>query len=249
MYVALCSLSLPPPQNLQLCYPHPHLHLAAGQLSGYNYLMGIRNIQFAEGEYYHIYNRGVDRRDIVNDNADANRLLQSLTEFNCEEVTGGLYELSFAKKRPRGKPLVDLVCYCLNPNHFHLLIREIKEGGISKFMHRFIGGYSKYFNNRNKRKGTLFEGRFKAKHVSDNDYLLHASAYINLNDRVHQLRDTLLVRSSWNEYVDTTGVGACTKNIVLEQFKSRNEYKIFAEGALTLMLEKRPDYKELLELE
>src|SRR3989344_9376007 len=209
----------------------------------------MRLIKFAPGEYYHIYNRGVDHRNIVQDTADADRLLQSLIEFNSEKVTGGIYELSFIKDRPRPKPLVDLICYCLNPNHFHLLLKKIGEGGISKFMHRFIGGYSKYFNNKYKRKGTLFQGPFKAKHIADNDYLLHSSAYINLNDRVHHLVDIELVRSSWNEFVGLRNSNICKKNDILEQFKAASEYKAFAEDSLQLMLEKRPDYKELLELE
>lgn len=211
--------------------------------------MGMRKVQFAPGEYYHIYNRGVDHRNIVTDTADSDRFLQSLIEFNSEKVTGGLYEMSFLKNPPKPKQLVEVVCYCLNPNHFHLLLKEINEGGISKFMHRFIGGYSKYFNNKYKRKGTLLQGRFKAKHISDNDYLLHASAYINLNDKVHQLQDTMLVRSSWSEFINQSNSETCKKADILKQFKSNSEYKNFAEDSLQLMLSKRSDYKELLELE
>lgn len=185
----------------------------------------------------------------MGDTHDADRLLQSLIEFNCKETTGGLYELSFSKERTKPKEqLVDLACYCLNPNHFHLIIKEIKEGGISKFMHRFIGGYSKYFNNKYKRKGTLFQGPFKAKHINDNTYLLHSSAYVNLNYKVHQLTDTTLVRSSWDEYIEKGG-NVCKKKDILEQFQSKEEYRKFAEESFILMLEKRPDYKKLSELE
>jgi len=209
----------------------------------------MRKIKFAPGEYYHIYNRGVDHRNIVKDKFDADRLLQSLYEFNTEEITGGIYELSFKRNRPEiTNNLVDIICYCLNPNHFHLLIKEIQEGGLSKYIHRFIGGYSKYFNKRYKRKGTLFEGPFKAKHISDNDYLLHASAYINLNDQVHQLPNVSLVRSSWIEYMKPK-TSFCKTDIILSQFETVKSYKKFAEDSLLLMLEKRSDYKDLLDTE
>ena len=148
----------------------------------------MRKVQFVAGEYYHIYNRGVDKRSIVCDHYDANRFVQCLDVFNDTELTGSLYELSFAvNKKKSKKKLVNIIAYCLNPNHFHLILEQVSPNGISKFMHRISGGYSWYFNNKYKRKGALFQGVFKAKHIADNDYLLHLSAYINLNGRVHKL--------------------------------------------------------------
>ena len=67
--------------------------------------------------------------------------------------------------------LVQIICYCLNPNHYHLLLKEIKDGGISEFMKRVGGGYTWYFNNKHKRSGTLFQGRFKSVHIKSNEQL------------------------------------------------------------------------------
>ena len=77
--------------------------------------------------------------------------------------------------------LVDIGAYCLMPNHFHLLVREKNEGGIQKFMLKLLTAYSMYFNKKNERSGSLFENRFRALHVDDDDYLRYLLAYIHLN--------------------------------------------------------------------
>jgi putative transposase len=219
-------------------------------------LGGMRKLPLVTGEYYHIYNRGVDRRSITEDKLDSDRFLKSLVEFNRTEPVGSLYELSFAGAGPikastrnKSASLVDVIAYCLNPNHFHLLLRQRSREGISKFVSKLCGGYAYYYNNRHKRQGALFQGRFKAKHVEGNAHLLHLSAYINLNDKVHQLGvpSSKLVRNSWLEY-ENTARGLCDKGIVLGQFKTSSQYVKYAEDALIGMLEKRPDYKELQEL-
>ena len=212
--------------------------------------MGYRNLVLTDGEIYHIYNSGVDHRNIVEDDHDANRFEQCLDVFNDTKLTESLYALTFEPNRLRGKKLVDIIAYCLNPNHFHLVLKQKRKNGISKFMHRLTGGYAWYFNSKYKRTGSLLQGRFKAKHISDNTYLLHASAYVNLNDKVHQLsgRAAKLVRNSWDEYT-TNSAGICDKEMVLSQFENSSKYKIFALDNLPFMLSKREGYKELGELE
>lgn len=208
----------------------------------------MRNLKFTKGEYYHIYNRGVDHRNIVLDQADSDRFVLGLELFNSVEQIGSIKDFQqlpeVIKSKPR-KRLVDIICYCLNPNHFHLILREIREGGISQFMKR-IGGHSHYFNLRHKRTGTLFEGKFKAKHITSNDYLLHLSSYVNVNDQLHKIGYpvTDLVRSSWEEY-KTGEKGLCQKAIILEQFENYEHYKKFVLDNIPAMLEKRGDYEDL----
>ncbi len=211
--------------------------------------MGYRNLVLSEGEYYHVYNRGVDHRNIVEDKFDSDRFVQCLNIFNDTKLTGSLYSLSFDPKRKRGKKLVDIVAYCLNPNHFHMVIRQNVKNGISKFMHRLCGGHSWHFNHKYKRTGSLWQGRFKAKHITSNDYLLHVSAYVNLNDKVHSLSgpSAKLVRSSWSEY-SVNNPGICEKEILTEQFTKPHNYSKFALDNLPYMLSKRKDYKELKDL-
>jgi len=129
----------------------------------------MRKTPFVTGEYYHIYNRGVDKRVIFADEYDIQRFYDSLEEFNVLEPIGSIYENSFAKKlkspisKPKKGALISLVAHCANPNHFHLLLRQEVESGIEKLMQR-MGGYTKYFNNKNKRSGALFQGKFKSAH-------------------------------------------------------------------------------------
>jgi len=211
----------------------------------------MRNISFAVGEHYHVYNRGVDHRQIVMDGADSERFVLGLDLFNSEDPVGSIFEHSRLSKEDKLKPrekLVNIVCYCLNPNHFHMLITPLKEGGLSKFMKR-LGGYAGYFNLKYHRTGSLFEGQYKVKHIQSNAHLLHLSSYINLNNRVHNLSGNLsqLVRSSWNEYVNSSGA-LCSKKIILKQFKNRAEYKKFSEDNLLFMRSKRADYAELKQI-
>lgn len=77
--------------------------------------------------------------------------------------------------------MVKFIAYCINPNHYHFILQQVSEKGIEKFMQRLGMGYAKYFNNRRKRSGTLFQGKFKARHIDSNEYLLHVSSYVNLN--------------------------------------------------------------------
>src|SRR3990167_226271 len=164
----------------------------------------MRKMEFEIDEIYHIFNRGVDKRKIFSNKKDLDRFFESMIAFNSIKPIGSLFEQGFQKEEIK-KPLVDIISYNLLPNHFHLILREIREGGISEFLKRLTGGYTWYFNNKNKRSGSLFQGPFKAKHIDSNEYLLHVSVYVNLNDKQKgELGDLVakLVKSSWDEYVD-----------------------------------------------
>lgn len=220
--------------------------------------MGTRKTPFENGEFYHVYNRGVDKRNIFSDQDDLQRFLQSMTEFNVVDPVGSLYENSFRLGGPTSKfdgseveKLVNFISYCVNPNHYHFILEQVTDGGISEFMKRLSGGYTGYFNNKNKRSGVLFQGKFKSIHVDSNEYLLHLSAYVNLNDRVHELQlggptsELVKSQSSWGEYVRDMENGLCEKGIILEQFGNKKEYQEFAESSLSAILEKRADVKDM----
>lgn len=213
----------------------------------------MRNISFADGEYYHIYNRGTDKRAVFLDDQDFERFFQSMEEFNNSDPVGGLFVASFRKKLLRSSAtqlseesrneerLVDIIAYCLNPNHFHLLLKQVSEKGIEKFMQRLGTGYTKYFNHKYDRTGVLFQGKFKAIHVDSNEYLLHVSAYVNLNFRVHQLKDSgAQWRSSFGEYTgERRGRQLCMTESILGQFRNVKGYRDFAEHSLKGTLERR----------
>ncbi len=150
-----------------------------------------RKITFSEGEYYHIYNRGVERREIFLDAQDQERFISLLylcnmaSVVNVQEMRRDEVTLSniFLKNNIEviPSPLVAIGAYCLMPNHFHILFKEVQEGGISRFMHKFLTAYSMYFNAKYKRTGRLFEGPFKAQHADSDKYLKYLHAYIHLN--------------------------------------------------------------------
>lgn len=225
--------------------------------------MAKRKVAFVEGEYYHIYNRGVDKRNIFLNEDDLNRFFQSMLEFNVIEPIGSIYENSFDKDKRNSQlggqasklggeeKLVDFVAYCLNPNHYHFLVMQVADRGIEKFMHRLSTGYTRYFNEKEKRSGALFQGKFKAVHVDSNEYLLHVSAYVNLNDSVHQLgglaSKLVKSRSSWEEYTDKNkkANNFCNKDIILGQFRNTAEYKKFAMSSLDDIVSKKRDPEEI----
>ena len=211
----------------------------------------MRKIKLAKGEIYHILNRGVEKRNIFIDQEDLERFFECMIVFNSIQPSGSLHEQSFQKDKIERKPLVNFIAYCLLPNHFHFILEQVEENGISKFMKRLQGGYSWYFNNKYKRSGSLFQGPFKSKHVDSNEYLLHVSAYVNLNDKQKSsLGDPVakLVKSSWNEYTNpkNSPINICPKKeIVLEQFRTTDEYKKFALSSLEDIKINKEKYKEL----
>src|SRR3989344_2001179 len=211
--------------------------------------MPSRKVNLVEGEYYHLFNRGVDKRDIFMDKEDVERFHQCMIEFNTKVPIGSIYENSFLKEKEKeDTPLVSFISYCLNPNHYHHIMTPLVEKGIESFMQRLGTGYTLYFNNKYKRSGSLFQGKFKASHIDSNEYLLHVSAYVNLNDKTHQLggSSSKLVRSSWNHYIQNEVVAVqCEKDIVLDQFRSINEYKEFALSSLEDMIQRKKEEKEL----
>ena len=143
--------------------------------------MAIRKVVFALGEYYHIYNRGNSKQKIFHDTQDYRRFLALLYSANTEQSIAirliGKNIFTF----DRVTNLVSIGAYCLMPNHFHILITQTENGSISKFMQKVTTGYSMYYNQKYKRTGSLFEGRFKSEHADTDRYLKYLFSYIHLN--------------------------------------------------------------------
>jgi len=144
--------------------------------------MGIRNITFSENEYYHLYNRGVEKRKIFLDKGDHERFIKLLYIANSKSsVHLSNYQGKSLLEIPRGETIGEIGAWCLMPNHFHLLVKEIIPGGISLFMKKLLTGYSMYFNKKYHRRGSLFEDKFQAKHLDTDNYLKYQYSYIHLN--------------------------------------------------------------------
>ncbi len=147
-----------------------------------------RKDPFVSGEYYHIYNRGIDKRIIFKSPNDFRRFIMLLYIANNDEAIRLDNLLNILKKSykevleySKGRPLVSIGAWCLMANHFHILLKEETEGGISQFMKKLGTGYSMFFNIKYNRTGGLFGGPFKSKHIKDDNYLRHLFGYIHLN--------------------------------------------------------------------
>ncbi len=141
-----------------------------------------RKFRFSKGEFYHLYNRGINKMTIFLDDVDKKRFIKLLFACNSKKpVVFKSIQGSPLEKIERGETIVDIGAYCLMPNHFHLLIREKIENGITMFMEKLFTAYSMYFNKKNERTGRLFEGIFKATHINYDEYLKYLFAYIHLN--------------------------------------------------------------------
>ncbi|MFY9493089.1 MAG: transposase [Minisyncoccia bacterium] len=217
-----------------------------------------RNYSFSVGEYYHIYNRGVDKRIIFSSVRDYNRfiLLLYLCNSNKQVDLGSLLRnegRSFADiwQMDRGDNIVAIGSYVLMPNHFHVLVKEILENGISKFMGKLSTGYSMYFNKKNKRSGSLFEGRFKATHANKNEYLRYLFSYIHLNPvklidsdwKINGIRNVktaerYLIDYRYSSYLDYFGISRMENKIIKrdsfpEYFCGNKSFKDFTRDWLS----------------
>jgi len=162
----------------------------------YNLNKNMERPKFTNNEIYHICNRGVDNRNIFLDDDDYFRFVHNLFEFNDIEPALNLYYKSYEirshkienpnpmilkREKIVRKLLVKILAFCLMPNHFHLLLEQKQENGISEFLRKLGIGYAMYFNQKYKRVGTLFQGRFKAVLVKQDAHFIHLPYYIHSN--------------------------------------------------------------------
>lgn len=191
-----------------------------------------RATKLVNGEYYHIFNRGSDKRDLFLSNKDFQRLQQT---FYYYQFKGPKIKLSkFLKSRTipfqplNDQKLVEIICYCLMPNHFHFLVRQLKDNGIAIFISQLSNSYTRYFNTKNNRVGPLLQGVFKSVHVESDEQLIHLSRYVHLNPVVSGISQKLdsYRWSSYHEYINQKP-GYCSTQDVLNLFPSTFAYVQF----------------------
>lgn len=212
--------------------------------------MTTRYHSLALNEFYHVYNRGTEKRVIFMDAADYKRFVELLYLSNsCDAVDiryirrmyGSVFEFE------HGEPLVHIGAYCLMPNHFHILLTPTVENGIEKFMLKLGTGYSMYFNKRYSRTGALYQGKFKSQHVDSDTYLKYLFAYIHLNP-------VKLIQSDWKD-VGIRDLKKTEEYLRKFKYSSLQDYIGDREESKILSPEKFPEYfetksevdKELLE--
>jgi|ERR1035437_582806 putative transposase len=211
----------------------------------------MRNIKISPDEYYHIFNRGSNKQVIFYDKNDRLRFLflvlyfqsditfsnigRSIKEFVQHRVLNKEAE-EIVKKRT-----VELVAFCLMPNHFHLVVKNVEETGIANYMQRVQNSYTKYFNTKYKKSGHLFQGPYKAVHIQDDKQLLYLSAYIHRNPR--ELKGLLGKENAfqWSSYQDFIGdnrFGALLlPDIIANQFDNKKQYDVFVKESSAKLLQ------------
>lgn len=194
----------------------------------------VRN--FVEGEIYHLYNRGVAKQKIFRIPHDYERLLERLAYYIDLSGKPSISRLNrkelgkILKEKPKN-PLVSIINFCLMPNHFHFLIKQLAPGGISLFMKNALNSYARYFNTRHDRVGPIFQGRFKAVRVETSEQLMYLSRYIHLNSFMAKLvkNPAECDWSSYNLCFEKSKTRLCNPKIILEQFRTKNDYRSFVE--------------------
>lgn len=187
--------------------------------------------EFAENCYYHIFNRGVEKRNIFLDNQDYTIFLYYLFVYLTPlgEVLTKYPQLFTRLQVKNLSTEIELISYCLMPNHFHLLLRQKSRDAISKLMKQLTNAYTFYFNQKYKRVGGLVQGRFKSVIVLTDELLVHISRYIHLNPMVAGLVENLETYQ-WSSYLDYTAKPSrltCAKDVILSYFPSVNAHEEF----------------------
>lgn len=192
------------------------------------------------GNYYHVFNRGVAKQTTFIVRSDYERAMLTLEYYKSANPPIKLSRFKELSPDNRSKltdrliyvnkNLVDIVCFVLMPNHFHFLLKQKIDGGISKYLSLFTNSYTRYFNTKNNRVGPMFQGAFKAVEIESQEQLIHISRYIHLNPYVASVvKKAGLINYSWSSlpmYFSNKNSVISTKEILVH-FSERHAYKDF----------------------
>ena len=172
---------------------------------------------YEESGFYHLYNRGCNKDLIFKEKSDYKNLIQRIVESNFNKY-------------------LNIISYCLMPNHYHFLLQQKSEKPISDWIRFVFSGYTQYFNHKYSRSGTLFEGRVKSRMITDESYLIRSSLYIHYNPVVAGLvsKPEDWKFSNYHEWIGLKKSKLCDYNFISDNFDSKEDYKklmsIYLEG-------------------
>lgn len=188
-------------------------------------------VPFQNQYFYHVYNRGINKQNIFENPGDYERFLKTLDYYQYSDPKPRFSNKNrFKVKDYTANPkIVEIICYCLMPNHFHLLLRQLNDNGIVEFVSKVSNSYTKSRNLKYNRIGPLLQGEFKAVLIENDEQLTHTSRYIHLNPYVADLakKPEDFPYSSYSSFIGLREVKLCVKEPVLELFHSFNDYKEF----------------------
>jgi len=217
--------------------------------------MPSRKDIFTNGSIYHIFNKTIDRRLIFEDDRISDLFLKllryyrstkSIIRYSHFNELKGEFRVNFEKQILIPEHFkIEILTFCLMPNHFHLLLKQKKEDGITRFMSDTVNSLTRFFNILHERKGPVFLPQFRSRQIHTREQLIHVSRYHHLNPFssgiVKNINDLLTYPlSSFNEYSNTKFTNLCNTNIMLKEFNyGRNKYQefVFSNAERQKMLE------------
>ena len=199
--------------------------------------MPVRKTPLVTGEIYHIYNRGINKQNIFLHKRDYSYLLEIIEYYSYlssvlsyskfRKMARYKRELSLQKIRKDNKKMVDLLAFCIMPNHYHLIVRQVAGGGVCRYLRNVQNSYASYFNIKHKREGSLFQGRFKAVRILDDEQLIHVLRYVHLNPTTsYVVYPKDLVNYPWSSlslYLNGAS-NPCETKTVMQHFSSSEDY-------------------------
>ncbi|OGM15541.1 hypothetical protein A2V56_03580 [Candidatus Woesebacteria bacterium RBG_19FT_COMBO_42_9] len=215
--------------------------------------MPRRKIVLATNEYYHIFNRGSNKKIIFNDAREYSRFFLTARYYSIKDPPlkfsrfvklGKVERRGFWEGYETYEKLVSFNCFCFMPNHYHFLLKQESENGISQFIKKLQTSYSHYSNIKHENEGPLWTGQFKAVRVENENQLFHLSRYIHLNSvtsyLTHPNKLESYIWSSYREYLGKSEFPFCSTKEVLSNFKSVTKFKEFVSNQI--------DYQRRLKL-
>lgn len=217
----------------------------------------VKMMKLITGQTYHVLNKSIARFKIYNNRSEFYRMLERAIFYqkktserfaNFEKRKNYKNELQEFANYDKSK-IVEIIAYCFMPTHFHFILKQLKDNGISRYLNNTLNSYTHYFNNKYKRKGPLWQGRTKKILVESDEQLLHLTRYIHLNPTTSYLVDKPedWTYSSYNEYINNSDVSIkiCKYDDVLDI--NANEYKEFVEDIINYQRELGKIKRKLLE--
>lgn len=200
-----------------------------------------RKLVFGNEEIYHVFNRGVEKRPTFTNKWELDRALLALNFYRFAQLPTKLSKFLILPKIEQtelfmslekdNEKLAEIICFCLMPNHFHLMLKQKLDDGISIFISNFTNSYTRYFNTKHDRIGALFQGIFKAVRIESDEQLVHVSRYIHLNPvSSFLIKSQELENYQWSSYPEFLGLvdkNLLNKDVVLDLFTSKEDYKRF----------------------
>lgn len=220
-------------------------------------MKNMRKKELAENEYYHVYNRGTEKRKIFLDKDDFLRFYISMHLLRYDRTdlmdrwrdyrksrTANFEEFRRSNLRNE-KKLVEIISFCLNPNHYHLQLKQLAERGIEKFMQKLGTSYTMYFNKKYDRTGVLFQGKFKSSHIRTTGLLLRLCVYVGCNSEIHGIAKAADHQwCSFPDYIGKIKSGLCDKKVIMEHFRTIKDFRDFSRENIIDMKQRKEDEKK-----